>query len=315
VNFVDVTLLQLADPVRRGALFDGEALEAIATAAYGEDTASLEGPFQPIFEELTLGLAIAGRSTVDGWWTDSAGRHEGRFVIAGLGREPAARVDAFWRGAIVARVSPATGRIVEAISAWPDPSGIDDEIIADLGALPVDPIALEGQRRDRYLARIRAQLRQPDAFTDVIFDEWLQRVGAASVGDLVTRFRGIIATGTLKLRYSDPSSVRPSPRELPLAAAVMVRAAPISLADVLFQSKLVLEQLREAGLERASDLDVSSRARMLAVWIVPETVFDDADWPGGTTGTPAERRLARRRAAAGWLAAEGIAFAVTPAHP
>ena len=113
---------------------------------------------------------------------------------------------------------------------------------------PADgPDPLEKERRDRFLARIRTALRQPDAFTDAIFDNWLRSIGAESVSDLMTRFRGVISTGTLSIRYSDPTASPPTPRELPITAAVLLRDQPISLAEILSQSKMVGEHLREAG--------------------------------------------------------------------
>jgi hypothetical protein len=118
----------------------------------------------------------------------------------------------------------------------------------------------------------------------------------------------------LKVRYSNPSEVPALPRELPLTAAVMLREV-VSLAEVLEHSKTIIEHLREAGVERARDAGMSARAPVLAVWMVPETVFDDNDWPGGTTGSEAARRLARRREAAKWLGREGVAFAPTAKHP
>lgn len=315
MNFIDFTLIQLADPATRASLFDGETLEQMAVAAYGEDAATLSGPFQPVFHEMEIGLSIPSRSTVDGWWNAGTTRYEGRFIIAGMGRDSPVRIDALWRGGIIARVTPATGKIIEEISEWPDPSGIDEEIIAALGGLPTNPITLERERRDRFLTRIRTTLHQPDAFTDGIFDDWLRRIGAESVSDLMTRFRGVISTGTLRIRYSDPTAPPPSPRELPITAAVLLRDQPISLAEILSHSKMVREHLREAGVERARDADMNVRAAILVVWMVPETIFDDDDWPGGTTGPVAEKRLLRRRAAAAWLGPQGIAFAPTPKHP
>ena len=317
MNFVDYTLVRLADPLTRSSLFDDDALEEMATAAYGEEVAVLSGPYQPIFQEVRIGVSLPRRATVDGWWSGGAAqpRSEGRFVLAGVGRDSQVRIDALWRGGIVARVTPATGTIVEEISSWPDSSGIDDEIIAALGSLPSDPEVLEAERRSRFLARVRATLGQPDAFTDAIFDDWLARVGAGSVSELVTRFRSEIFTGTLRIRYSDPARPTPSPRELPLTAAVLVRDAPLSLADLVAESKLMLEHLREAGVERARDPEMGARAAVLAVWLVPETVFDDTDWPGGTSGTVSAKRLKRRRAAAKWLGPEGIVMAATPKHP
>ena len=315
MDYVDFTLIRMADPATRASLFDDETLEQMAAAAYGDEAATLTGPYQPVFQEMEIGLSVPSRSTIDGWWNAGTTHNEGRFVIAGIGRDSFVRVDALWRGGIIARVTPATGRITEEISEWPDPSRIDEEIVVALGSLPADPAALENERRDRFLARIRAVLHQPDAFTDAIFDDWLRRAGAVSVGDLMTRFHGVVSTGTLRIRYSDPAALPPSPRELPITAAVLLRDQPIALAEIVSQSKLVREHLREAGVERARDADASARAPILMVWMVPETVFDDDDWPGGTTGTPAERRLLRRRAAAAWLGPQGIAFAPTPKHP
>jgi hypothetical protein len=315
VDYVDFTLIRIADPATRASLFDEETLEQMAVAAYGEEAATLTGPYQPVFQEMEIGLSIPSRSTIEGWWHSGATHHEVRFVVAGIGRESSVRIDALWRGGIIARVTPPAGKIIQEISEWPDPSAIDAEIVAALGALPTDPVALEQERRDRFIARIRAALHQPEALTDPLFDDWLRQLGAASVGDLMTRFRGVVSIGTLRIRYSDPTAAPPSPRELPITAAVFLRDQPIALADIVSQSKLVREHLREAGVERARDADTSARAPILMVWMVPETVFDDDDWPGGTSGTPAERRLLRRRAAASWLGPQGIAFAPTRKHP
>jgi hypothetical protein len=315
VNYVDFTLIRMADPETRASLFDDATLEQMTVAAYGEDAATLTGPFQPVFREMEIGLSIPSRSTVEGWWNAGTTRNEGCFIIAGMGRESSVRIDALWRGGIIARVTPATGTIVDEISEWPDPSAIDEEIIAALGGLPTDPFALEKERRDRFLARIRAVLHQPAAFTDQINDDSLRRVGAESVSGLMTDFRGVVSTGTLRIRYSDPTAPPPSPRELPITAAVLLRDQPISLAQILSQSKMVREHLREAGVERARDAGTSARAPILIVWMVPEAIFDDDDWPGGTTGTAAEKRLLRRRAAAAWLGPQGVAFAPTPTHP
>jgi hypothetical protein len=315
VDYVDFTLIRMADPATRASLFDDETLEQMTAAAYGEEAAALTGPYQPVFKEMEIGLSIPSRSTIEGWWNSGSTHNEGRFLIAGIGRDSSVRIDALWRGGIIARVTPATGRITEEIAEWPDPSGIDAEIEAALGALPADPIALEQERRNRFRVRIRTVLHQPDALTDAVFDDWLRRLGAVSVSDLMTRFRGVVSIGALRIRYSDPTAPPPSPRELPITAAVFLRDQPIALADIVSQSKLVREHLREAGVERARDADTSARAPILMVWMVPETVFDDDDWPGGTSGTPAERRLLRRRAAAAWLGPQGIAFAPTRKHP
>jgi hypothetical protein len=193
----------------------------MAVAAYGDETATLSGPYQPVFDEMIIGLSIPNRWTVDGWWKAGTIHNEVRFIIAGMGRDSLVRVDALWRGGIIARTTPAAGKT----------------------ALP------------------------------------------------------------------------PPPRELRITAAVLLRDQPISLAEILSQSKMVGEHLREAGVERARQADTSTRAPILVVWMVSEAIFDDDDWPGGGSGTPAEKRLRRRRAAAAWLGPQGIVFAPTPKHP
>ena len=157
MDYVDFTLIRMADPATRASLFDEETLEQMAVAAYGDEAATLTGPYQPVFQEMEIGLSVPSRSTIDGWWNAGTTHNEGRFVLAGIGRDSFVRVDALWRGGIIARVTPATGRITEEISEWPDPSRIDEEIIAALGGLPVDAVTLEKERRDRFIARIRSR--------------------------------------------------------------------------------------------------------------------------------------------------------------
>jgi hypothetical protein len=89
---------------------------------------------------------------------------------------------------------------------------------------------------------------------------------------------------------------------MPLSAAILVRDAPLSVADLLAESKTIREHLLEAGVERARDQSVGRRAPLVIVWVVPSGVFDDPDWPGADAA-------ARRRNAAGWLGTEGIAVA------
>ena len=45
MNYVDFTLIRMADPATRASLFDEETLEQMAVAAYGEDAATLSGPY------------------------------------------------------------------------------------------------------------------------------------------------------------------------------------------------------------------------------------------------------------------------------
>lgn len=310
-------VVRLADETTRAALFDQDALGQILAAAYDASAMVLDGPYQPLFDELQLGVWVQRRGAIDARWNAISGpeRYEGQFVLAGVGADSTVRVDALWRGAVVARTVPASSRVQTVKLAWPDGATVDAEIVAALGALPADPVALEHERRTRFLAKIRAALRQPGAFSDEVFDRWLAETGATSVGDLLTHYRGQLLTGAMQLTYSAPAAdIPPSPKALPITSAVFVRDAGFSVAQLLADSKLVAAQLADAGVERAPATDAAAKTGVIVTWVVPDTVFDDTDWPGGDAGTTPQQKRALRRAAAGqWLAREGIGLVVTAA--
>ena len=60
MNFVDSTLVRLATPATRRAVFDDVALRQLAEAAYDSDALALDGPFDAVFDEFSLGGPPAG---------------------------------------------------------------------------------------------------------------------------------------------------------------------------------------------------------------------------------------------------------------
>jgi len=239
MNFVDFALVRLAQDATRASVFDQLSLAQIATAAYAPDVASLDGPYTALFDEFQMGVPIPRRANVDGYWGSLTGmeRTEVRLAVAGLGRASTVRVDALWRGSVVARTAPANSQVNQVRSAAPE------------WTVPADSVKLPVQ-----------------------------------------------------VAFADPAATPPSPTPLPLTAAILVRDTPLSLADLLAESKTIREHLLEAGVERPRDPSMSRRAPLVVVWIVPSSVFDDADWPGTDAAD-------RRRTAAGWLGVEGIAVA------
>ncbi len=213
MDYVDYTLVRLAAEGSRAALFDQTALEQVLLAAYDAEAMTLGGPYSPVFEQLFIGLSVPRRALVEGAWGPStyAERHEARFMLDGLGAD-SVRVDALWRGAIIARASLATATLNQVVSRWPDLDGIDAAIVAALGALPADPAALEAERRSRFLARLRAGFRQPEVLSEAWLAGWLARTGSASVGELLASLRGQSATGTFQLGFSAPGAETPTPR-------------------------------------------------------------------------------------------------------
>jgi hypothetical protein len=315
MNFVDATFLRLADPASRAGVFDADALEQIVHAAYDAEALSMEGPFQPLFDEFRLGPSAQPPGVLEGVWNPVGGvdRTEIRLRVLGLGVEAAVRVDALWRGAIVARVVVGAGTIADVEVAWPDPSGIDEQIVADLGALPAEPAALEAERRGRLLVRVRAAAAQPEVVSEAALDAWLARLGAATVGDLFAR-GGVAAGGAVQVTFSPAGPVHATSQPLPLTALLLVRGAGFSVAELVAESNALRERVGTLGLERPTDAALPRRVPILVVWVVPLDVFDDPDWPGDTSGTAEERRASRRAAAGAWLAREGIGL-VTPTSP
>ena len=314
VNYVDYTLTRLADESLRAAVFDQNALAQLLSAAYDADALPLDGPFTAVFDQMFMGLTVPRRVTLEGTWGDlgSPQRREGRFTLQGFGMDSGVRVDALWRGAIVARTSSSASRIDRVVSTWPDPDGIDDQIVADLGSLPGSAVQLEAERRKRFVARVRLGMRQPEALDDPTFDRWLHSIGARDVTDLMTRFRNQLLTGAFQVAFTDPADEVPAPRPLPVSAAILVRDQPLDLAQLLADSKLVREDLEQSGAERPLTVGSVGRYAIVVVWILPENIFDDADWPGGDTGTDAADKNRKRRVAAGrWRAREGIGLVTT----
>lgn len=314
MDYVDATLVKLADPASRAALFDTLALENLLGAAYDAPALNLSGPFSAVFDEVQIGLSASGVARVEGSWAvvGSAQRTEASFQIAGLAINPAIRVDALWRGAIVARTSSADAPIKSVTVDWPNLRAIDAEIIAALGALPTDPVALESERRTRLQARIAASFDQPNFVTAERVDSWLSGLGASSASDFVENHAGDAFGAHTKVVFAAPQETHSSPQPLPVSIALLIRDVGFSLAQLLWESRLVRERLEPAGIQRARS-GPRPRTPIVIGWLVPPEVFDDGDWPGATTGmTTAQQREARRTIAGSWLAREGIGLAMTP---
>jgi len=303
VNYIDSILIKLADPAQRAALFDSTSLEQMAAGAY-----------DAVFDELRLGFSIAPVATLEGSWSPTGGaeRTEARLFISGLGSAGSIRVDALWRGQIIARSSMPVDRITTVKSKPTVWSTIDGEIIAALGNLPADPVALEQQRRTRLLDRIRTGFNHPEAVTDAMLDKWLRSVGASSVSQLMTQFKGTVESESVQVTFTPGPDPGKSPKALPIVAAVLIRDVGFSLAELLADSKAIKEQLEPLGFAAPASPALRTRQHNMVVWVVPGAVFDDAAWPdagGGLAGQPL--RDSRRSLAGKWLGNEGIGLVVT----
>ncbi len=318
MNFVDYTLVRLADPLLRPSVFDQAALQQLLSAAYDTDALASEGPYQALFERFSVGLSIQRRTSIEGRWGEVSDPERQRASLHFDSADSAStlHVEALWQGSIVANIGAARSRVESVATTWPSTEGIDTEIVAALGALPAAAADLETERRDRLLARWRAGALQPDGLTDAAFADWVRSVGASSVSELMTLWPGIVAAGVVKVGFSPGVAATPSPQSLPIAVAILVRDQPIDLDRMLSDSHQVRETLLARGIEQASDFGFASRSQVVVAWIIPTAVFDDADWPGGDAADSAEtKNLKRRTAAQLWLASEAIGLLSPPPRP
>jgi hypothetical protein len=302
MDFVDSTVVALADDSTRAGVFDTESLEAILAAAYDlEAMGPLQGTLTPLFDELELGYGVARPGTLEGAWhpvSDPAERNEARFQVWGLPGEDALRVDALWRGSILARYAEAQDRIVDVSVAWPDKETVDAAVAAaNGGSLPTGP-SLEQGRKTALLDQIRASLADPGVFTEDRLDSVRRTLGASSIGGLLDSLRDP-ERGITQIGFADPVPVASVRRPLPVAVALLVRGAPISVAELLSESTIVRARLIALGAGLPKDEALRQRERLTIAWVVPATVFTDTDWPGADDDE-------RRTKAATWLSREGI---------
>jgi hypothetical protein len=304
MNFTDATLVRLADPSTRAAVFDDVALEQLLSAGYDIAALNVSGPFTPIFDEVQLGVGASVIGRVDGAWGISGGpaRTEARFDFTGFGMFPAVRVDALWRGAIVARTIPDTARVADVEVDWLALSGIDAEIVSALGALPSQPDVLETERRTRLGRRLAQSFGQPTLVSPEAVDHWLRDAGAVTAGEFLSSMASTTRTAHTRVTFEQPSGVA-SPRRLPMSVGLLVRDTGFSVSELVWESRVVRERLEPAGVERPRNGGPRPHHSIVIGWVVPEGVFDDTDWPGAAPGI--------RRATAGqWLAREGIGLVV-----
>lgn len=307
MNYVDKTLVALADPASRAATFDQTALEQIVGAAYDADAMGIGGPFAPVFDDFRLAVSAEPEGLLDGTLSPLTGgdQTQARFRITGLPEQPPTRVDALWRGAVVARFRKGGEPITKATTSWPSLGTIDAEVAAANGGnLPADPVVLETARRTRFVAHIQAALDQPAVFDGAALDRWLAQVGASSVGDVLEHFVGSIDLGTVTVTFAPPADVPEVPKPLPLAAALLVRDAGFRLSDLLAESSVIRARLLQLGAVVPAENGLRQLRSLLVIWIIPASVFNDGDWPGATSDL-------RRANAGAWLAREGIGLAAT----
>lgn len=312
MDFADATLVRLADPASRVAVFDDVALGQLVAASRDTDGLDVAAPYAPVFDDVRFcydddrGVDFAGA-----WQTlGKTDRTELTVQAGGLG-VPGPRIDALWTGAITATARPSDSRVDQVQFDYMNTAGLD----AAINPLPTDPVQLEAARRAQLLARIQANVDQPSLFTDASLGAWLAQLGVTSVAQLMSQ----PATGTaatIKLHYTSPADAAPAAQTFAVRVAFMIRDLPISVAELLDETRRLRPYLDQLGFALPRQTDPRAKPAPLLAWVVPSTLFDDAGWPGAADGAAAADANASRRAWAGnWLAGEGIGLVVPTAAP
>jgi hypothetical protein len=304
MNFMDGVLVRLADPTTRAQVFDSDSLAQIAAAAYDTSQATIEGPYRAVFDELQLGLAVPRIGTAEGHFgpLGMAERSGANFNIGGLGGD-AFLINALWKGYVVATATRPTAHITRAEAGAINLTTIDAQIIADLGALPADRAVLAQERTTRFAAAIAAAAADPNVVTPALVQRALDAAGASDINEYFERYSRTTSFGPVQIQYSAAAAPPPSPKSLAISAAIVVRDSVAGLTQLLADCRMARDQLASVGEGRANDGDIPLRNAVIAIWVLPVAVFNDAGWPGAD---PA----ARRQAAGAWLAREGIGLAV-----
>lgn len=286
--FSDRALVALANDANRGAVLSPVALRNIVLSSYSVTPDALQGAATPVYASFVLG-----------------GLDPEGVAVA----EPQAsnlRIDALWRGDIRISASFPTAQIASVTSATLPVAALDAAVAAvNGGVLPADPMALETARRAVLLERLAALLNDPAAATDAVLDRWLDRAGVDSVADLLAA-PGTASLAALQLAFSAPlGGTAFSQMDFPVAVAVVIRDPGLpgaSLAGIIGATCQVQAALRLAGFQPRHPSEAGGQGRACVALVVPETWFDDDDWPG-------LNRAARINTASQWMAREGIALA------
>jgi hypothetical protein len=307
MDFVDATILRFADEPSRNAVFDDASLIQLLSASHDAADIGVEAPFALVVDEISFVHDDESRVDVDGSWMTigQTERTELALRAPGLGA-PMPRIDILLSGAVIATSLEGGSRVATVDMNWLDLAGID----AEIDPLPADPAVLEQRRRERLLIRIRAHLDQPAAFDDAALDRLLARLDARSVTELMSRPFARSAA-TLAITFGEGTDEIARRRRFPLAAALLVRNTPLSIASLLDETRRIRAHLHRLGFH-IGDAGPRARSSPIVAWVVPAALFDDEAWPGATGGDGESQRAQRRAWAGAWLASERIGLIVPP---
>lgn len=193
MDFVDQTVLTLADPQLRAGLLDQDALQAVVTSAQDGPALATTGPYTATFDELELGPDLGG-FTASGAWTaaDGSTRTVADFTLAGLHDPASPPVTAVWIGTITANTITGDARVSAVTDVWsPAGSGEEFQSATTVTLAPAAPAAPAATTFALAAAVFVAD--SPIALLDLLRASARARAQVATARPSVTR-AGVIAT-------------------------------------------------------------------------------------------------------------------------
>jgi hypothetical protein len=305
VNIADGILIRLFEPATRAAILDDGALTSLIAAGFDSTLDPLVGPHALIVDSAEFGVELDAPTTVHGRYESSVNappadiRLQARLPRYG----EALRVDALWRGALVARRIPMDSVIEQAAPQFVK-FDIDEALLA-AGPLPADPVALEAARRAELLARLKATARFPEQIDARTLASMLSAAGFETVAALLDA-GGSAALGGVRLRFSAPApGAVPTPVQLPVTIAVFIREDIESLSAFLALARAARRLLADDAAVQPAPAPLPRRCQIAALLVLPAAALAQPGWPGANA---AERRAVATKL----LAQECIGLAIAP---
>jgi len=313
MHFVDRTLVRLADPASRGELFTPVVAERLAVAAFGSSE-TLTEPFAATVDRVTLGVTSnsepqlrARLSPLDGRMWDVEAFGSGFAATAPF-------LPAVVEGSLSATAQQVNGRVatVEARRGV-----LPDLATLEAVATPAERAnaTLLERRRRIELARRLAEPALQDDDADLLARGWLVGAGVSGVEEFIAAGEGPHGVDRLALKFEPLEAGPAEVRSARFVAGVVVddlSPDDVALLGMLQRTRELQKLVAFAGRRTEPLAGLEPKYSVPVLWFVPDTRFDDSDWPLDEGGFGFGRPAAREARAAAWLAEHGIVLAGIP---
>ena len=309
MDFSSRTLVRLLDEDELATVLTNDAGDLILGAALRPDAVGLGDVAQvtPLAVELSPSVLSHSRSDVDlhegsgtSRWTGAVTRRASGAPIA------AARIDARLTVAVSRVDTTVLDVVTDQLSDLADEVAIDARVVADGGALDIEPAQLEDLRFAALKAMITDRSEVP---ADFDADSFTSRAGVATTTQLRELLEGPLGTTRLKLSLQiDP--LAESVENIDLTFFVFVEADPYSaLPDLLTRVGQLRSSVEATRSPVSAPSGMSARTPATVLVLHETAALNDVGLPpDGVAGANAAARTERLTELNNRFKATGIAF-------